>query len=84
MLKQKISPLILAVIAAALVVAGGFAVQTVRSTGALSSVLPVAMPVAMPDPGSPPGGTYTTELGNRNAFAELCTPASASRRKVIQ
>ncbi|MES1990317.1 MAG: di-heme oxidoredictase family protein [Pseudomonadota bacterium] len=82
-MKQKISPLILAVIAAALVVAGGFAVQTVRSTGALSSVLPVAMPVAMPDPGSPPGGTYTTELGNRNAFADPGAPLTPEERRAF-
>tara|TARA_R110000868_G_scaffold37106_1_gene131225 strand:- start:569 stop:2008 length:1440 start_codon:yes stop_codon:yes gene_type:complete len=73
------SPLTYALIASAIIVAGGCVAQLAGDAPALA----VVTPVVMPDPASPPGGTYTTELGNRNAFADSGTPLSAAERRVF-
>lgn len=70
------SPLLLAAIASAIVVAGGVGVAAYRAP----ADLPPVASVELPDPASPPGGDYTTALSNRNAFADSGPLTSAERR----
>ncbi|MDO8289629.1 MAG: di-heme oxidoredictase family protein [Parvibaculum sp.] len=73
--KRVTSPLVLAAIASAIIIAVGGAVVFMRP-----SPLPDVSAVEMPAPASPPGGAYTTELSNRNAFAAPGPLSDAERR----
>jgi CxxC motif-containing protein (DUF1111 family) len=75
---KTFSPLTLAAIAAAIVVAVGLGLR-LAGTGA---ALPPVAAIEMPDPASPPGGAYTVELANRNAFAAP-GPLNAAERRVF-
>jgi CxxC motif-containing protein (DUF1111 family) len=65
-----------AVLAAIIVVAGCFIFEASKGAHAL----PPVEPVVMPDPASPPGGDYTTELNNRNAFG-IAGPLTPQQRR---
>ncbi|MCE9650456.1 MAG: c-type cytochrome [Parvibaculum sp.] len=77
MKKLSAKPGILATIAAVIVVAGGCVAHE------LASPRPRVVPVEMPDPSSPPGGDYTTALGNRNAFADASPVLTADERRIF-
>ncbi|MFZ3034732.1 MAG: di-heme oxidoredictase family protein [Parvibaculum sp.] len=74
----RLPPPAIAAIALLIVLVGGCAVEAMR----LSNELPPVRSIAMPDPASPPGGSYTTELANRNAFADS-GPLTAKERRVF-